>query len=115
MATNTFKNALVAIVGTSDTTFFQNSATVGLKSIVLQLDVANRTAGARTVTAWIDRGGTAYHLCVNAPLPVGSTLQIVYGQKVVLETSGGPVRDTIKIKCDTANGVDVVCSVLEDV
>jgi hypothetical protein len=115
MATNTFNNALAANVGTADVIVYTNPVTVGVKSIVLQLDVANRTAGGRTVTAWIDRGGTAYHLCVNAPLPVGSTLQVVYGQKVVLQTTTGPIRDKIVVKCDTTNGVDVVCSILEDV
>lgn len=115
MATNTFNNALERNVGTTDRLVYTNPVTVGTESIVLQLDVTNRTAGARTVTAWIDRSGTEYYLCYNAPLPIGSTLQVVYGQKVVLKTTTGPVQDKIYVKCDTANGVDVVCSILEDV
>jgi len=115
MATNVFNNAVLNNVGTSDTLVYENSATVGWKTVVLQLDVTNVSGGARTVTAWVDRGGVKYHLCYNAPVPVGSTLQVIYGQKTVLKTTGGPIRDKIYVKTDTASGVDVVCSVLEDV
>lgn len=115
MATNVFNNAVLNNVGTSDTLVYTNPATVGTESVVLQFDVTNVSAGARTVTAWIDRGGTKYHLCFGVALPTGSTLQIVYGQKVVLKTTGGPVQDKLYVKTDAANGVDVVCSILEDV
>jgi hypothetical protein len=115
MATNVFNNAPVSNVGTSDALIYENSAVVGTETIVLQLDVTNITAGARAVTAWVDRGGVKTHLCYNAPLPVGSTLQVIYGQKTVLKTTAGPIRDKIYVKTDTAAGVDVMCSVLEDV
>ena len=51
----------------------------------------------------------------NAPVPVGSTLKVISGQKLVLESSSATVHDKILAWCSSANNVDVIASVLEDV
>ena len=51
----------------------------------------------------------------NAPVPVGSTLKVISGQKLVLESSSASVHDKILAWCSSANNVDVIASVLEDV
>ena len=45
-----------------------------------------------------------------APIPVGGSLKVISGQKLVLEAT-----DRIFAYCSSARNVDVVCSMLEDV
>ena len=45
-----------------------------------------------------------------APVPVGGSLKVISGQKLVLEST-----DRIWAYCSSARNVDVVCSMLEDV
>ena len=45
-----------------------------------------------------------------APIPVGGSLKVISGQKLVLEAT-----DRIFAHCSSAKNVDVVCSMLEDV
>ena len=45
-----------------------------------------------------------------APIPVGGSLKVISGQKLVLEST-----DRIFAYCSSARNVDVVCSMLEDV
>ena len=52
----------------------------------------------------------------NAPIPVGGTLKVISGQKLVLEGKpSGNNHDKILAYCTSANSVDCVASVLEDV
>ena len=88
---------------------------------------------ATTFKAGISRGATTYIQCSsggssptvrklyiatvvrNAPVPVGSTLKVISGQKLVLESSSATVHDKILAWCSSANNVDCIASVLEDV
>jgi len=108
MATNVFDNAPLRNVGTSDTTVFTGAT--GTSNIILQLDIANVSLGARTASAWLLSGGNKYHIAKDAPIPVGGTLQAIYGQKCVVKAG-----ESIQVKCDAASGVDVMCSILKDV
>jgi hypothetical protein len=45
-----------------------------------------------------------------APIPVGGSLKVISGQKLVLEST-----DRIWAYCSSARNIDVVCSMLEDV
>ena len=79
-------------------------------SIILELDIANTTASAVTASAEVldSSAGTDAYIVKDAPIPAGSSLQVISGQKVILETG-----DSIRV---TASGAcDVVCSILEDV
>jgi len=79
-------------------------------SIILELDIANTTASAVTASAEVldSSAGTDAFIVKDAPIPAGSSLQVISGQKVILETG-----DSIRV---TASGAcDVVCSILEDV
>lgn len=79
-------------------------------SIILELDIANTTASAVTASAEVldSSASTDAYIVKDAPIPAGSSLQVISGQKVILETG-----DYV---CVTASGAcDVVCSILEDV
>ena len=104
---NDFKNAQ-AVGVTSVTTIY--TAPAAKTSILLELDIANTTANVveANVEIFDTSASTDAFLVKNAPVPAGGTLQVVSGQKVILEAT-----DIVKV---TATGaVDVVAAILEDV
>ena len=107
MGTNTFKNAQ----GTNITSVTSIYTAPSLKtSILLELDIANTTASVVQTSVQVtdtSASSTSY-LVKDAPIPTGSALQVISGQKVILEAG-----DIVKV---TSNGaVDCVASILEDV
>jgi len=79
-------------------------------SILLELDIANTTAAAVTASVeLLDNAlSTDAYIVKDASVPAGGTLQVVSGQKIILES-----QDSIRV---TASGAcDVVCSILENV
>ena len=51
----------------------------------------------------------------DAPIPVGGSLKVISGQKLVLESSAASSNDKLYVYCSSANNVDAIASVLEDV
>ena len=104
---NDFKNAQ-AVGVTSVTTIY--TAPAAKTSILLELDIANTATNVveASVEIFDTSASTDAFLVKNAPVPAGGTLQVVAGQKVILEAT-----DIVKV---TATGaVDVVAAILEDV
>jgi len=64
--------------------------------------VSDTSGGGRTAT------NTTTFLLKDAPLPVGSSLEILSGNKVVLETT-----DAIEIDCSVADKASVTMSIME--
>ena len=105
---NDFKNAHKQNVTTITDVY---EAPAGKASIVLEMDVANTTTSLTTVSVQVtdaSNSSTQTYLVKNAPLPTGGTLQVVSGQKVILEAGD-------KVQVTAAGAVDVVAAVLEDV
>jgi hypothetical protein len=105
---NTFKNALARNVGTSAVTVY--SAPSSKNSICIELDVCNTTNSGVTVDAYITSSSNNYYIVKGAPVPVGGSLQIIAGQKIVLANT-----DALKVVSSTASSLDVIASILEDV
>ncbi len=107
MGTNTFKNAQATNITTVTTIYTAPSAKT---SILLELDVANTTtAVVQTSVQVTDTSATSTaYLVKDAPIPSGSALQVISGQKVILETG-----DLIKVT--SSGAVDCIASILEDV
>ena len=103
---NDFKGCQAVGVTTATTVYTSTS----VDSIILELDIANTTASAVTASAEVldSSASTDAYIVKDAPIPAGSSLQVISGQKVILE-SGDSVRVTASGACD------VVCSILEDV
>ena len=51
----------------------------------------------------------------DAPVPVGGSLKVISGQKLVIESQTANVNDKIFVYSSAANAVDCIASVLEDV
>ena len=105
---NDFKNAHKQGV-TTITDIYE--APAGKTSILLELDVANVQTSIVSVTVTVtdaSNSDVATNLVKLAPLPTGGTLQVVSGQKVILEAGD-------KVQVTTTGTCDVVAAVLEDV
>lgn len=105
---NQFKGVQKVGVTTTPETVY--TAPASKDSIILELDIANTTSSSVTASAEVldNSAGTDAFIVKDAPVPAGSSLQVISGQKVILETG-----DSIRV---TASGAcDVVCSILEDV
>ena len=51
----------------------------------------------------------------DAPVPVGGSLKVISGQKLVLEAGSAPEQDKIYVYSSAANAVDAIGSVLQEV
>ena len=106
---NTFKNAAFSNVSTGsyDTLY---TAPVNTRTIVLGLALANKTASAVTVKVQFSdySAGTTYQLLEDVSIPANTTLEVLAGQKYVLETS-----DALKLQCSASNSIDAVMGLME--
>lgn len=106
-----FKNAIKSGVNNSWTNIY--TAPSGKTSYVIECDVASTgNTGVQVSVQVIDTSAAVTaHIVKNAPIPVGSAIQIIDGQKIVLESG-----DILQIKCESiGQTVDVVASLVEDV
>ena len=111
---NTFKVITKAGVTSADVIYTVASSTT---SVLLGIMLGNTTSGATTATVTLtsDTGSRAganneanqtVELVTNAPIPVGSSLELLAGNKVVMETT-----DTLSL---TGSGAtDIILSVME--
>ena len=111
---NNFKNAFATSISTtagSPTDVYTANNGSACNSILIELDISNTGTSAVQVTVLIldSSASASFHIIKNAPLPVGSSLKVVSGQKVVLNGN-----DKVRVYA-SANTVDVVASILEDV
>src|SRR6056300_904853 len=86
---NNFKNAFATSVSTnsaSPTDVYTANNGSAVNSILIELDIANTGTSAVSVTVLVydSSASTTYHIVKNAPVPVGSALKVVSGQKIVL-------------------------------
>ena len=51
----------------------------------------------------------------DAPVPVGGSLKVISGQKLVLESSSATVQDKVYVYSSAASAVDAIGSVLQEV
>ena len=81
-------------------------------SYVIECDIACVSDSGVQVSVRVKKAdGTKAHVIKNAPVPVGSSIQIIDGQKIVLESG-----DSLEVMCETAGEeVDVIVSLVENV
>ena len=106
-----FKNAIKKNVGTGASSTIY-TAPAG-DSYVIECDIAcTGNTGVQISVSVVDSSANVEaYLVRKAPVPIGSSIQVIDGQKIVLEQG-----DSIKVTCDTAGEtVDVVMSVVENV
>ena len=104
---NTFKLKTIANVGiTTQNVYVVPSATT---TVVIGNTLANTSGSGCLVGIGITRPSTDdVKLLKNAPIPQGSSLEFMSGNKVVLETA-----DTITVDSDTNNSIDASLTIME--
>lgn len=104
---NTFRLATKSNVGVSSVGIY--TAPSGTTSTIIGITLANISGGGINVTVGIARTlEDSVNILRNIPIPQGSSLEVMNGNKVVLEES-----DTLTVKSDVMNSLDASVSILE--
>jgi len=116
---NDFKRFCVPSVGTSNTTLYTVPAGAGssaLETIVIGITMANKTTSGITGSIFIDNedGTNDVFIVKDATIPAGSSLEVMAGNKLVLQNDGTNA-DNLEGIASAANSLDITVSVLEDV
>ena len=106
MAQN-FRRYINRNIGTSASTIF----TADSYDTIVGVNISNTTASAVNASVYITNSTLDYYLIKNAPIPAGSSLQVIDGgAKFVLESG-----DALKVISDTATSLDVIVSAVDDI
>ncbi len=100
-----FERSIVRNVGTGATTV----RTANSDDALVGINIANVTTTQILMDVFINDGSNDYYLVKDAPIPVGSALQVLDGgAKVVMQNN-----DVLKVQSDTASSADVWVSVVD--
>jgi len=94
-------------VGTSPATVF----TANSYDTVIGISLSNVTGSSIAVDCYINDGANDIYLVKGAPIPSGSSLQVVDGGAKFVVESG----DALKVVSDTASSLDVWVSTVDDI
>ena len=109
---NTFKNAIkpnVTNIGSNYDDLY--TAPAGTTSIILGLALANKTTSAVTVKVQItdtSASNATIQLLEDVSIPANTTLEVLGGQKYVLEAG-----DILKVQAGTGTAIDAFLGVME--
>ena len=109
---NTFKQATKSSLSTNavssnstDVLTAGNSSTL----IILNALVANKTTTSANVDVYlVPNSGDSVYLLKSVPVPAGSSLELITGSKIILESS-----DVLRARCDTSTAMDLTMSYLD--
>ena len=109
---NTFKSdTKLNVVTDAVTSTNATVVTAGGSStlVLLSILLSNTSAASQDVdVALIKNSGDNTHLIKNAPVPAGSSLEIIAGSKIIMESN-----DVLRINAGTASALDASVSYLE--
>ena len=104
---NTFKLKTKANVGTATSDIYVVPAST--TTTVIGITLANVSGSGCLVGVGVTRASTDdVKLLKNVPIPQGSSLEFMQGNKIVLETT-----DTLTVNSDTNNSIDVSLTIME--
>ena len=108
---NTFKsdtktNVVTDAVSSTNT----NIVTAGGSStlVILSILLSNTTASSVQVDVFLVTSGDNVHLIKNAPVPAGSSLEIISGSKIIMQSN-----DILRIRAATGSAIDATVSYLD--
>lgn len=112
---NTFKlktNAAMPTTAGTPLTLYTvpaSTTTVVLGLMLCNVDTSQRTADVQLVSTTSDTETNETVLLVNdVPIPAGSSIELLAGNKVVLQAG-----DVLNIDCDVAAKIDATLSIME--
>ena len=102
-----FERNIARNVGTSAVTMH----TANSDDALIGINIANVTTTQILMDVFINDGSNDYYIIKDAPIPVGSALQVLDGgAKVVMQNN-----DVLKVQSDTASSADVWVSVVDTI
>lgn len=107
-----FKNAVKTVQSGSFTEIYKAPTNPDKTSYLIECDVACLEQSGVQISVKLNKSdGSSAYVVKNAPVPTGAAIQVIDGQKIVLEPG-----DAISVKCETPSAsVDVIVSLVEDV
>ena len=108
---NTFKSDVKANVVTdalSASTTVLVTASGSSTLVLLSIHLSNKVASSTDVDVFLETAGDDVFLIKNAPVPAGSSLEIISGSKIIMEAN-----DKLKIRAATASAIDATVSYLD--
>ena len=108
---NTFKSHGELDVGTSYVDMYTVGS--GVTTVILGLALCNKAANAVTVSVqWEDKDASVaqedYGLLEQVSIPARTTLEVLAGQKYILNT-----LDILRVKAGTADAIDATLGIME--
>ena len=106
---NTFKLKTKANVGVTTVGIY--TAPAATTTVVIGITLSNTSGSGVNVGVAVSRTSDTkedVHLLKNAPIPQGSSLEFMAGNKIVLEAT-----DTVTVDSDTNNSVDASLTIME--
>jgi|TARA_B100001964_G_C13712233_1_gene370788 hypothetical protein len=107
---NTFKNAFAANINNAAYVDLY-TAPAATTTIILGLTLCNKTASAVTVTIQIEDASDSnadFQVIDTVSIPARTSLEILSGQKYVLET-----LDVLRVKAGTGSALDATLGIME--
>ena len=110
---NTFTKSTKSSLSTADVTSSSatNVVTAGGTAtlIILSILVSNKTGSSANGNIYLlPNTGDAAFLIKNAPIPAGSSLEMISGSKVIMTAN-----DVLRASSDTASALDITISYLQ--
>ena len=100
-----FERNIARNVGTSAVTM----RTANSDDALVGINIANVTTSQILMDVFINDGANDHYIIKDAPVPVGSALQVLDGgAKIVMQNN-----DVLKVQSDTASSADVWVSVVD--
>ena len=112
---NDFKRFCKPDVATSNTTLYTVPGS-SKESIVIGITMANKSNSGITGSIFIDNedGSNDVFIVKDASIPAGSSLEVMSGNKLVLQNDGTNA-DVLEGIASATSSLDITVSVLEDV
>ena len=101
---NTFQRAVNANIGTA----LEAVRTATAKTVVIGLTLANVTGGSITASVQLATAGEDPYIIKNIPIPSGSSVEIMGGNKIVMDSG-----DILNVSGSAATSVDATMSYME--
>jgi|TARA_B100001059_G_C17492363_1_gene406999 hypothetical protein len=113
---NDFKRFCVPDVATSNTTLYTVPGS-SKESIVIGITMANKSNSGITGSIFIDNedGTNDVFIVKDASIPAGSSLEVMSGNKLVLQSDASGNADNLEGIASATSSLDITVSVLEDV
>jgi hypothetical protein len=103
---NTFKRKVLANIDTALATVYTVPGST--TTVVIGLTLANVTSAAITADVQLVTSGDDPYIVKDIPIPAGSSVEVMSGNKIVMETT-----DILKVLGSATNSVDATLSIME--